>query len=84
MRHKQAHETKSATISHALLFLVGVRNLHVVGGRKVDDGSVMAGAGDVHHDAVAAPGMTLHHTWRRRVRLRLVNVRREGFLLEYT
>jgi hypothetical protein len=68
MAHGPSHGTQGDAVSDdALLFLVGLSNLHGAGGCEIDDGSDLGGAGDVHHDAVAAPRLALHHTERRRM-----------------
>jgi hypothetical protein len=78
MGHEPAHGTQGAAVSHALLFLAGARNPDGAGGRQIDDGFVLGRAGDIHHDAVAAPAW-VHHTGRRTMRLYLADVhRREG------
>ena len=51
MGHALAHGTQGAAVYHVLLFLVGVQSLHSVGGCEIDDGSVVGGAGNVHHGA---------------------------------
>ena len=50
MRHKPAHRTQGAAVSHALLFLVGAWNPLGALGRQIDDGSVQGRAADDHHD----------------------------------
>ena len=53
----------------------GDRYPNGVVGRQSDDEFIWGRAADVHHNAVAAPGL-MRHTVRRRMRLRLADIRR--------
>ena len=66
MGHEPTYGTRGVTISHALLFLIGARNPNDPNRRQINDGSVGGRATDVHHDAVASPGL-MPHTGRRRM-----------------